>query len=85
MNVRSSLLLVACLALFLCACGSSPQSLIVGKWVMDGAKVGGADAVSATTAGRAIRMTALFGGDGTATMTMLGHAFRGTYKLNSGT
>jgi hypothetical protein len=32
MNAKLSIVLVACLALFVSACGSSPQSLILGKW-----------------------------------------------------
>ena len=57
-----------CLALFVSACGSSPQSLILGKWEVEGA---------------AIKMTAEFIQDGTAKITMFGQTLQGTYKLNS--
>jgi hypothetical protein len=52
--------------LVICACGSTPQSLILGKW----------DAESA------LKMTAQFMRDGTAKLTMLGQTVQGTYKLN---
>jgi len=84
MNTKPGLLLVPCVALLLSACGSGPRSLIVGKWEMTGAKVSGAGAPGPAAAGRAIRMTAVFGEDGTATMTMFGKTLQGTYKLNSG-
>ena len=84
MNAKLRVVLAASVALFVSACGSSPQSLIVGKWEMASAKVGGADAASATEAGKAIKMTAEFNGDGTAKITMLGQTLQGTYKLNAG-
>ncbi len=70
------------LALVLSACGSRPQSLIVGKWKVASASEGGADAPSATEAAKAIKMTAEFNRDGTAKMTMFGQTLQGTYKLN---
>jgi|HubBroStandDraft_4_1064222.scaffolds.fasta_scaffold228645_2 hypothetical protein len=84
MNAKLSIVLVACLALFVTACGSRPQSLILGKWEMAGAKVGGADVTSATEVGRAIKMTAEFNRDGTAKLTMMGQTLQGTYKVNGG-
>jgi hypothetical protein len=65
MNAKLSILAAVCVALFLSACGSSPQSLILGKWEMAGARVGGVDNESATAAGRAIKMSAEFNRDGT--------------------
>ncbi len=68
MNAKLSMVLVACVALFVTACGSSPQSLILGKWEVDSA----------------FKMTAEFSGDGTAKITMLGQTLQGTYKLDGG-
>jgi hypothetical protein len=82
MNVKLDVPLIACLALFVSACGSSPQSLIVGKWEMAGAQVGSVDDENAAAAGRAIHMTAEFNRDGTAKITMMGHTLQGTYKVN---
>jgi hypothetical protein len=82
MSSKLSSALVACVALFVSACGSSPQSLIVGKWEMAGAQVGGVDDPSAAAAGKAIKMSAEFNRDGTAKMTMMGHTLQGTYKIN---
>jgi len=84
MNAKLSIVLVACLALFVTACGSRPQSLILGKWEMAGANVGGADVTSAAAVGRAIKMTAEFNRDGTAKLTMMGQTLQGTYKVNGG-
>ena len=56
---------VACLFL-LGACGSSPQSLIVGKWEVENAPM---------------KMTAEFMDDGTAWINMFGQTVHGTYKL----
>jgi uncharacterized protein (TIGR03066 family) len=60
---------LACVALFISGCGSSPQDLIVGKWESE--VPGGA------------KLTAEFGKDGKAKLTMpaLG-AVEGTYKVN---
>jgi hypothetical protein len=86
MNAKLSIVLVACVALFITACGSSllgtPQSLIVGRWEVAGAQVGGVDDESAAAAGRAIKMSAEFNRDGTAKMTMMGQTLQGTYKVN---
>jgi hypothetical protein len=68
MNAKLSIVLVACVALFVSACGSSPQSLILGKWEVDSA----------------IKMTAEFSRDGTAKLTMFGQTLQGTYKLDTG-
>jgi hypothetical protein len=82
MNAKLSIVLLPCVALFVSACGSSPQSLIVGKWEVASAKVRGAD-VGYGEVGKAIKMTAEFSRDGTAKMTMFGQTLQGTYKLNA--
>ena len=82
MNAKLSIVSSICVVLFLSACGSGPQSLIVGKWEVASASVGGTDAPSATESAKAIKMTAEFRRDGTATMTMFGQTLHGTYKLN---
>lgn len=61
--------LVACAALFLCACAPSPQSLIVGKWEVENAP---------------LKISAEFHRDGTAKITMLGQTLRGKYKVSAG-
>jgi hypothetical protein len=80
--MKLRIVLSICLVLVLSACGSRPQSLIVGKWKVASASVGGADAQSATEAAKAIKMTAEFRRDGTAKITMFGQTLQGTYKLN---
>jgi uncharacterized protein (TIGR03066 family) len=67
-NVRAKCYIVVatCMAL-LYGCGSSPQSLIVGKWEVENAPM---------------KMTAEFRGDGTASINMLGQRAQGTYKLS---
>ena len=66
MNTKSGIVLAACAALFVSACGSSPQSLILGKWEAVNAKVGGADAgPEVANAVNAIKMTAEFNKDDT--------------------
>src|SRR5438477_657194 len=55
MKTKPSIAVVACVALFVSGCGSSPQDLIVGKWE---AGQGG------------IKVTAEFARDGTAKLTM---------------
>jgi hypothetical protein len=80
MNATLRVVLAACVALFVSACGSSPQSLILGKWEVAGAKVGSADVPNAG----AIKMTAQFSRDGTAKITMFGQTRQGTYKLDGG-
>src|ERR1700675_3065089 len=82
MNAKLSIVLVALVALFVSACGSSPQSLILGKWEVAGAQVGGVDNESVAAAGRAIKMSAEFNRDGTAKITMMGQTMQGTYKVN---
>ena len=85
MNAKLSIVLVACAALLVSACGSrpqSPQSLILGKWEVAGAQVEGVDDESAAAAGRAIKMSAEFNRDGTAKITMMGQTRQGTYKIN---
>jgi starvation-inducible outer membrane lipoprotein len=66
MRAKPAILVTAILFL-LSACGSSPESLIVGRWEVQNAPT---------------KMTAQFNKDGTASMTMLGQTVRGTYKLN---
>jgi len=82
MNAKLSVALVACVALFASACGTSPESLILGKWEVAGAQVAGVDDASAAAAGRSINMSAEFDRDGTAKVTMMGHTLQGTYKIN---
>ena len=79
MNAKLTMALVGSVALLLSACGSNPQNLIVGKWEVAGAKVGGADVPNAG----AVKMTAEFGSDGTAQITMFGQMLHGTYKLDA--
>ena len=67
MNAKLSIVVAVCMALFICACGSSPQSLILGKWEVDSA----------------IKVTAEFNRDGTARITMFDQTLQGTYKLNT--
>jgi hypothetical protein len=81
MNSKLSIVLIACVALFASACASGPQSLILGKWEVAGAQVGGLDDESAAAAGKAIQMSAEFNRDGTARMTMMGRTLQGTYKI----
>jgi hypothetical protein len=69
MNAKLSIALVACVALFVSACGSSRQNLIVGKWEVEGAP---------------LKMTAEFSRDGTAQITMFGQTLQGRYKLDAG-
>jgi len=82
MNAKLRIVVSTCVVLFLSACGSRPQSLIVGNWEVAGARVGGVDAQSATEAARVIKMSAEFRRDGTAKVTMFGQTLQGTYKLN---
>ncbi len=82
MNAKLSIVLAAGLAMFLSACDSRPQSLIVGKWEMAGAEGAGVDSASAAAAGKAIKMSAEFDSDGTARVTMMGKTMQGKYKIN---
>jgi hypothetical protein len=66
MKPKLSVVVGISVALFVCACGSSPQSLILGKWEVDSA----------------VKMTAEFNRDGTAKITVLGQTVQGKYKLN---
>jgi len=54
-------------ALFVSSCGSTPQSLILGKWEAESA----------------LKVTAQFRRDGTARLTMFGQTLHGTYKLTA--
>jgi hypothetical protein len=82
MNAKLNIVLPACLTLIASGCGSRPQSLILGKWEVASAKVGGEDVRSAAEVGSAIKMTAEFNPDGTAKLTMMGQTLQGTYKVN---
>jgi hypothetical protein len=53
-------------ALVVSSCGSTPQSLILGKWEAESA----------------LKVTAQFTRDGTAKLTMFGKTVQGAYKLN---
>jgi hypothetical protein len=66
MNAKLSIVVAAGVALFVSACGSTPQSLILGKWEVEST----------------IKMTVEFSGDGTAKLTLLGQTAQATYKLN---
>lgn len=66
MKATLHIVVAACLVL-LYACGSSNQSLILGKWEVENAPT---------------KMTAEFRSDGTATVSILGQTVQGTYKLN---
>jgi hypothetical protein len=66
MNAKLNIVVAVCMVLFISACGSSPQSLILGKWEVESA----------------IKMTVEFSRDGTAKITMLGQTLQGRYKLN---
>jgi len=83
MNVKLSIALVAGVALLVSACGSSPDSLILGKWEVASAQAGGVD-VGAGEIGKAIQMSAEFNRDGTAKVSMFGRTLQGTYKLDGG-
>jgi len=67
MNAKLRIVVAACMAVFVSACGSSPQSLIVGKWEVESA----------------MKMTVEFSRDGTAKITMFGQTLQGKYKLNA--
>jgi hypothetical protein len=54
--------------MFMNACGSTPQNLLLGKWEVEGAPM---------------KMTAEFERDGTARLTMFGQTLRGTYKVDA--
>src|SRR5262245_47635076 len=67
MKTKFVFVVVACVALAVSGCGSSPQDLIVGKW--EAGQTGA-------------KLTAEFAKDGTAKITMFGKTVQGTYKLN---
>ena len=66
MKTSFAVAVLACVALFVSGCGSGPQDLIIGKW-----EAGQAPA----------KITAEFGKDGKAKLTMLGSPVEGTYKV----
>jgi hypothetical protein len=67
MKAKLGIVMVACVALFVSACGSSSEDLIVGKWE---AGEGGT------------KITAEFTKDAKAKITMMGQTLQGTYKMN---
>src|SRR5262245_14024249 len=67
MKAKLCIVVAVCVVL-LSGCGSSPQSLILGKWEVENAPT---------------KMTAVFKSDGRATISMLGQTLQGTYKLNT--
>ena len=67
MNTKVGIVIVACVALSVCGCGSSPKDLIIGKWQ---AGEGG------------VNLTAEFTKDAKANITMFGKTLHGTYNLN---
>jgi uncharacterized protein (TIGR03066 family) len=67
MKTKFAYVALACVALFVSACGSSPEDLIVGKW----------------EAGQAgVKLAVEFSRDGKMKMTLFGKPLQGTYKLN---
>ena len=69
MKTGFAFVVLACVVLCVSGCGSGPQDLIVGKW-------------EAGQAGS--KVTAEFGKDGKAKLTMFGKTVEGTYKVNGG-
>jgi hypothetical protein len=69
MKTKFAFVVLACVALFVSACGSGPQNLIVGKW-------------EAGTPGG--KLTVEFAKDGKAKLTIFGKTLQGTYKVNGG-
>jgi hypothetical protein len=69
MKTKLGIVAVACAALFVSACGSGSDDLIVGKWV-----AGEGD----------VKITAEFTKDSKAKITMFGNTLQGTYKINGG-
>ena len=67
LNRKLCIVVATSVGLFVSACGSTPQSLILGKWEVESA----------------MKMTVEFSRDGTAKLTMFGQTLRGTYKLNA--
>jgi hypothetical protein len=61
------LTIAACLALLFTACSPSPQSLILGKWEVEGTPM---------------KMSTEFLSDGTARITMFGQTLQGKYRLS---
>jgi uncharacterized protein (TIGR03066 family) len=69
MKTKIAFVALACFALCVSACSSSPQDRIVGKW----------------EAGQAgVKLTAEFAKDGKAMITIFGKTLQGTYKVNDG-
>jgi uncharacterized protein (TIGR03066 family) len=67
MKTKLGILALACVVLFACGCGSSPQDRIIGKW-------------EAGESG--VKLSAEFAKDGKAKITIFGKTVQGTYKLN---
>src|SRR5579864_2928785 len=66
MKTKLGFVAVACVAILVSACGSSAQSLIVGKW--EAGETG-------------FKLKVEFAPDGTAKITMFGRPMQGTYKI----
>jgi len=67
MKAKLGIVMVACVALFVSACGSSAEDRIVGKW----------------EAGEGpVKLTAEFTKDAKTKMTVMGQTMEGTYKVN---
>jgi uncharacterized protein (TIGR03066 family) len=69
MKTTFAFVVLACVALSVSGCGSSPQNLIVGKW--EAGQTG-------------VKLSAEFSKDGKAKLTIFGKTLQGTYKVNSG-
>jgi hypothetical protein len=67
MKKKFALAALLCFVLTMSGCGSSPQSLIVGRW-----EAGQAGA----------KLVAEFAQDGKAKITILGQTLQGSYKIN---
>ena len=63
---KLSFVMAVSMAIFLSACGSGSQSLILGRWEVENAPM---------------KMLAEFDRDGSAKITMFGQTLRGSYKL----
>jgi major membrane immunogen (membrane-anchored lipoprotein) len=66
-NAKLGIVLGACLAVILSACGATSHSLILGKWEVENAPM---------------KMTAEFRPDGMAKITIFGQTLQGKYKLS---
>jgi hypothetical protein len=67
MKTKCAWVVLACIVLSFCGCGSGSQNPIVGTW--EAGQTG-------------VKLKAEFSKDGTAKMTLFGKSLQGTYKLN---